>query len=210
MRIYRSEGILFSMGRKPINNYVETSFRFEEGTEFRLYDVDLPDWSQVEIEISTNEYGSRARTTEIIGIDSSKKEKILQLYNNSPRAKKWGCKVLSIKPHTVKLTSICPQCYDHGIPKIEKKDTTDYRIKTGRYVIPPIGFRDEVDPDYKGERAFKYYLSYLHGKGEKCWIREYISYPRPSFKQNNKKFFDIREYFFPYCLDDKFIQSLKQ
>lgn len=199
------------MGRNQLNESIEASFRFEEGTEFRLYDVSLPEWSQVEIEISITEDGqSRATTTEIIGIDSSKKEKILQLYNDSPHAKKWGCKVLNIKPHTVKLTSICPQCYNRGIPKIEKKDTTDYRIKTGRYDVPAIVFENEVDPNYKGKYAFKYYLSYLHGKGEKCWTREYISYPYPTFKQNNRKFFDIRECLFPYCLDDGFIQSLKQ
>lgn len=199
------------MGRNQLNESIETSFRFEEDTEFRLYDVNLPEWSQVEIEVLTTEDGqSRATTTEIIGIDSTKKEKILQLYNDSPHAKKWGCKVLNIKPLTAKLTSICPQCHNHGIPKVEKKDTRDYRIKTGRYGVPTIGLQDEVDPDYKGEYAFKYYLSYLHGKGEKCWIREYIPNPHPIFKQNNKKFIDIREYFFPYCLDDVFIQSLKQ
>jgi protoheme ferro-lyase len=98
---------------------------------------------------------------------------------------KSGIKIFSQKPLTHSLTSFCPQCNNHGIPKIEKKNRKDYRFRSGRYskkVLPnTFGQKIKVQPKRKNP---KFYLSYTHGKGKKCWIKPYKDLPVPRLTES--------------------------
>ncbi|MBM2819835.1 MAG: hypothetical protein HW410_1517 [Nitrosarchaeum sp.] len=111
------------------------------------------------------------------------------------KMEKSGIIIFSQKPLTHSLTSFCPQCHNHGIPKIEKKNADDNRIRTGAYDIPKIPLHGESD--FKLKKHPKLYLAYTHGKCKKCWIKQYEDLPEPRLvesKHTSKKIVGTNPY----------------
>ena len=105
--------------------------------------------------------------------------------------KKLGYNVTKIEPQIVKFTDLCPQCERSGIPKVEKKDTTDNRARTWRN-------KEERPPT---KRPDEYWLIYTHKtKPTKCRIQQAVNTPYPAFKKNLRKDIDIRKYYFPQVI----------
>lgn len=190
---YSWEGILFSMGRKTANSFTEVTIAFKEDSEFKLFEVKLPHWLEVEYSLPLNEAGHMGTTSKSIHEDYKE-----QMIN---QVEQLGGKVLNIRPLVTKLPDICTQCKKKGIPKIEKKNSNDYRTKTARYGVPKSSFLGQEEKSEPIEKVPIFYLSYMHEEGKKCWIQQYIPLPYPSFKKNTKKQLDIQKHFFPYCIE---------
>jgi len=104
---------------------------------------------------------------------------------------KMGYKVTKIEPQIVQFTDLCPQCERRGIPKIEKKDTTDNRTRT---------WKNKARRD-RTKRPDEYWLTYDHKTyPKKCRIVQAVNKPFPAFKKNLRKDIDIRKYYFPQVI----------
>jgi hypothetical protein len=176
------------MGRKPINRYVDTSIAWVKDSEFRMFDVKVPQWLEVKIAIIENgQYNGTE--THLVSEDSINGEEFVR------KIKELGYKVLSVNHYTIQVPSICRQCGKEGTPKIEDKNKDKYRVKTGRYQIPEIAFAD-LAKITKTPKPTKPYLSYAHGSKEKHWLWEYVPFPQPHFKVGIKKI-PIQDLFVP-------------
>ncbi len=170
------------MGRKPKNKFIESCYAFEQGTEFRLYDVEIPLVYSLNVGIA-DPYFANAQTT-------------MEYYFESPvdlnmlirDVEDHGYNLLEIKEATRKLTDLCPRCHRKGIPKIEKKNTSDNRERS---------WRNKENTSQKKERPAEYWLTYTHSKHEKCRICQYENKPYPAYKKNS---IEIEKYFFPYVI----------
>jgi len=178
------------MGRKTVNKFEEATIAFKKGTEFRLFDVKLPNSVTVtyRVQIGAKKDGSLiyGTTTTDVNLPVSEKKKIINDFKNA------GYKVLKVEPQTVKWTDLCPNCSRRGIPKIERVDTKDRRVRNWKY--------REEKPIPK--RPDEHWLTYDHkDKPKKCRIQQFIYVPYPSYKKNTRKQFDIQKYFFPNVLE---------
>ena len=98
-------------------------------------------------------------------------------------------RVIKVEPAVRQHTDLCPRCHMRGIPKIEKKDTRDYRQRSWR--------NKEQDEESKRERPPEFWLTYTHTKSKKCRICQYVNTPAPAYKRNK---IDIEKYFFPHII----------
>ncbi len=172
------------MGRRPKNTFIETSYAFERGTEFRLYDVKVPYIHAITLE-TTNPTIAKAQTTrEYFAKSDSDLKAISKQIENDP----FGYKIIKIEDGTRQLTDLCPRCHTRGTPKIERKSTRDNRQRLWRN-------KDEAP---RTERPPELWLTYTHTRSKKCRIRQYVNTPYPAYKKNN---IDIEKYFFPYVLE---------
>ena len=178
------------VGRKPKNQYLEAEIADCPNSVFRLFEVEFPFTVQVEYEVKIggNENNPHwATTSEIIYLPISEKDQIIE------QCQKHGFKVVNIKPWTVKIPDICPNCNNKGVPKIEIKNTTDQRTRNWKYKEKP----SESLP----KRPNEYWLVFFHSPSrKKCRIQQCISTPHPAFKKNLRKQIEIEKYFFPRCL----------
>lgn len=100
-------------------------------------------------------------------------------------------KVIKVEPAVRQFTDLCPRCHSRGVPKIEKKDTHDNRVRSWR--------NKKQDEESKKERPPEFWLTYTHTKSKKCRICQYVNTPNPAYKRNN---IDIEKYFFPYIVEN--------
>ena len=175
------------MGRKPKNSFIEGTIAFKKGTEHKVYDVKLPSSVMVtyKIPISAKLDGSPiyGESTMFVYKPISEKKMIQK------EIEKQGMKVIKIEPQIVKLTDLCPQCGRRGIPKIERKDTTDNRTRTWK----------NKEEKSRTKRSDEFWLSYDHKTfPKKCRIVQAGNYPQPGFKKNERKNIDMRKYYFPW------------
>ncbi len=174
------------MGRKPKSSFIQGTIAYKKGTEHKVFDVKLPYSVKVtyQVQVSANLDGSPiyGESTTYVNKPISEKTKLRK------EIQKMGYKVKKIEPQIVKFTDLCPQCDRSGIPKIEKKDTTDNRARTWR--------NKEEKPRTK--RPDEYWLTYTHKtKPKKCRIIRAVNNPYPAFKKNLRKNIDITKYYFP-------------
>jgi len=173
------------MGRKPINTFEETSFGFKKGTEYRMFDVKIP-FSSMVTHGPTDPKTAQWTSEELIHFPHTEKDRITKLFQDK------GFHVLKIEPHTVKIPGFCPKCKNHGVPKIEKKNTQDKRPRTWRD-------KDEKPPK---DRFPEFWLTFKHDSASKCRISRFWPFPYPHFQPNKKMNFDFKKFVFPYALDD--------
>jgi len=174
------------VGRKPKNSFVEGTIAFKKGTDLKIYDVKLPFSVKVtyKLKVSAKPDGSPIYGESETYVTKPLSEKKLI----RKEIQKMGYKVIKIEAQTVKFSDLCSNCHRSGIPKVEKKDTTDNRIRTW---------------DYKEEkprtiRPDEHWLVYTHKtKPKKCRIQQAVNTPYPAFKKNLRKNIDISKYYFP-------------
>jgi hypothetical protein len=169
------------MGRRPKNKYDKTSIAWVKDSEFRMFYVKVPKWLEVDIGIFENgQYNGTE--PKLVSVDSINGDEFVR------KIKELGHKVLCVNYHTIKVPSICLQCKKEGTPKIEPKNTDDYKVQTGRYQIPKSSFRDGISKTPK-KKPRELHLSYAHGSKEKHWLWEYVPFPQPHFKEGTKKIY---------------------
>lgn len=168
------------LGRKPINKFTVSSIGLEEGTEFRLFDVKIPFLYDITVESTSPNVSKIGTTLEYYAKSESDLDAIRKQLEND----RFIYKILKIEQATRQLTDLCLRCHKRGTPKIEKKDTRDYKEKTWR----------NKDQTPRKERLPELWLTYTHTKSEKCRICQYVNTPYPAYKKNN---IEIEKYFFP-------------
>ena len=174
--------VCYFMGRKTEKTHQETSIAFKPGTEFRLFEVELPYSVKVTFEI-TKPPLTHATSDQIIYLPMSEKEKIVNTFEKN------GYNVIHIEPQTIKIPDLCPKCLRRGIPKVEKKDTTDRRVRTWK--------NKEEKPRKK--RPNEYWLTFDHkSKPKKCRIRQFVHSPHPAFRPRKSNNIDFMKFLFPY------------
>ena len=174
------------MGRKPKSSFIEGTIAYEKGTDLKVYDVKLPFSVKVtyKAKISANLDGSPiyGESETYVNKPLSDKKMIRK------EIQKMGYKVIKIEPQIQKFTDLCSQCDRRGIPKIERKDTTDNRTRTWKHKVEKP----------RRKRPDEYWLTYTHKtKPKKCRIQQAVNIPYPAFKKNLRKNIDIRKYYFP-------------
>jgi len=175
------------LGRKPKNSFIEGTIAFKKGTEHKVFDVKLPLSVKVtyKMQVSADLDGNPLYGQSEMYVNKPLSEKKLI----QQEIEKEGMKVIKIEPQIVKLTDLCPQCHRRGIPKIERKDTTDNRTRTWR--------NKEKKP--RTIRPDEYWLTYDHKTTpKKCRIQQAGNYPHPGFKKNERKNIDMRKYYYPW------------
>ena len=177
------------MGRKPKSSFIEGTIAYKKGTEHKVFNVKLPFSVKVtyKTQVSADLDGNPlyAETTTYVSKPISEKKMIRK------EIQKMGYKVIKIEPQIVQFTDLCPQCDRSGIPKIEKKDTTDNRIRNWTY----------KEEKLRTKRPDEHWLTYTHRtKPKKCRIIRAVNTPYPAFKKNLRKNIDIRKYYFPQVI----------
>jgi hypothetical protein len=172
------------VGRKPKNEFIESSYAFERGTEFRLFSVKVPFIHTITLETTNPNIVKTGTTREYYAVTEQDLAAIRKEVENDP----FGFRIVKIEESTRKLIDFCPRCDQRGTPKIEKKDTRDNRERTWR----------NKDETTRTERPVEFWLTYTHTRSKKCRICQYVNTPYPSYKQNN---LDIENYFFPQVLE---------
>ncbi len=169
------------MGRKPSNAFQQQTIEFKEGTEYRLFDVKLPCLSKVTFE-TTDPKIVKMGGEEILTIPPFEVEKITKLFEDK------GLHVLNIEPYTMQVPELCPSCQKRGVPKIEKKNTSDQRVRNWKH-------REEKP---RKTRAEEYWLVFNHNSRSKCRISQFIPLPYPSWKTQKNSNFPYMKFMLPY------------
>jgi len=169
------------LGRKPSNIFQEATIAFKKGTGFRLFDVKLPLSSKVTFE-TTDPNTVRAQCDEVVTIPHIEKKRIKKLFKDK------GYKVIKIKPLTMQVPEICPNCKKNGAPKIEKKNAFDKRHRNWK-------FKDVVP---RKPRPQEYWLVFVHSSSSKCRVSRYVPLPYPSWRTQTNSKFPYTKFMFPY------------
>ena len=168
------------MGRKTKNQFVEVQIEKSEKT-FKLFHVKLP----FPVNIAIRPKGPKEGKFEYFFVKTIKglyaqKEKIRQELEN------FGYEIGSVKQLTTRMTELCPQCNRRGIPKIERKKTTDYHVRSWRYGD------NNLSPKRRND---EYWLTYDHKiNPKKCRIQQYQGLASNTFKPNKFKKINYRKY----------------
>ena len=170
------------MGRNPSNNYQQYSIEFKKGTEYRSFDVKLPCLSKVTFETTDPNIVKIQGAEEILTIPPSEVEKITKLFEDK------GLHVLNIEPLTMQVPELCPSCQKRGVPKIEKKNTSDQRTRNWKY-------RKQTPKKTKPE---EYWLVFNHNSRSKCRISQFMPLPYPSWKVQKNSNFPYTKFMLPY------------
>jgi len=171
------------LGRKPSNIFQEATIAFKKGTKFRLFDVKLPFSSKVTFE-TTDPNVIKAQYDEVVSIPHTEKKRITKLFKDK------GYKVIKIKPLTMQVPEICPNCKKNGAPKIEKKNALDNRNRNWK-------FKDIVP---RKPRPLEYWLVFVHSSSSKCRVSRYVPLPYPSWRTQTNSKFPYTKFMFPYNL----------
>lgn len=169
------------MGRKPSNTFEDTSLALQQGTEFRMFDVKLPFSCKVTFE-TTDPKIVKMQSEEVVYIPATEKDRISKLFELK------GYRVLKIEPLTMRVPEICPSCIKRGVPKIEKKNAKDERIRNWKY-------RDEVPQKFKPE---EYWLVFVHNSKSKCRISKFNPLPYPTWKRKSESDIPYAKFLYPY------------
>jgi len=168
------------MGRKLKNDFVEIQIKNTNQT-YRRFEVKVPFPVNVEFR-PLHSKGNKHFGTVVKAINASyfEKEKIAEFFRNH------GYEVVDLRQLKIWLTELCPQCGELGIPKVERKDTTDNRIRSGRY---------DNDRPKLAKRPDEYWVTYDHpAKSQKCRIQQYQGTESNTFKPNKFKKIDFRKF----------------
>lgn len=167
------------MGRKIKNPSVEVQIENSDKT-FQWYFVQVPFPVNVELEPKGPKNANLAGTfVKTVSWFFSEREKLVS------QLEKLGYEVKAVKPLSMRFTELCPQCNRRGIPKIERKNTTDYHIRSGRYENTKRVIKKRTD---------EWWLTYDHKTLPiKCRIRQYQGLSSNTFKPNKFKKIDIRK-----------------
>ena len=168
------------MGRKPKNKFEESSLAFKEDSKFRRYDVKMPFLYAITVETNDPNNAKMQTTWEYFVKDDSNLDVLIKNIENDP----FKVKVIKVEPAVRPHTDLCPRCHGRGVPKIEKKNTSDNRERS---------WRNKEKTSSQKKREPEYWLTYTHSRTKKCRIRQYVNTPYPAFKQNS---IDIEKYFF--------------
>lgn len=167
------------MGRKPKNKFEEAYLAFDENTSIRIFSIQVP-------------FIYKFTVTPIGQTGYTEWEYYIKQREDVPSVAedldKQGYKVLKTEPAVRKILDLCPKCHRRGVPKIEKKDTSDNRQRSWRY-------QEETS---RKKRLPEYWLVYTHSKDKKCRIWQYVNTPDPSYKRNQMEF---ERYCFPMVLE---------
>jgi len=174
------------MGRKPSNKFQETTIAFKKGTEFRLFDVKLPNSVIVtyQVQVSAKKDGTPifGTTTTNVNLPISEKKKITKLFKDK------GYRVIKIELQVMQVPEICPTCKKKGVPKIEKKNATDKRYRNWK-------FRENIT---KEPRPHEYWLVFVHNSRSKCRISRFLPQPYPSWRSQTDSKYPYTKFMFPY------------
>ena len=107
--------------------------------------------------------------------------------------------IVSVKP-LIRVIERCPRCKSKGIPKIERKDANDRRLRTEQFTS--LGGVREKNKIHK-KRSDEYWLTYDHKKTEskKCRILKFVSLQESrEVKLNKKQGIILEEFIYPFCV----------
>ena len=174
------------MARKTKNKFEESTLAFEKNTEFRIFDIELPFSVNITFQPILDGHLCPGITSQDVYLPISEKAEIEQ------KLKKLGHKVIEIKPSIARVIDQCQRCKRKGIPKIERKDTSDKRERTWR----------NKDEQPRVKRPDEYWFTYDHKtKPLKCRIMRFVSpFRSPEVKLNKKKEIKLDEFIFPYAI----------
>lgn len=166
------------MGRHPTNKFAQVLIG---GTNkiFKKFTVKLPFPVTVEYRsLSQKRNKNYGTVIQLIRRPYSEKEQIIKDFKNS------GYCVVKVHQLSTYLTELCPQCDKKGIPKIEKKDTADNRLRTWR----------NKKSTKLAKRPDEYWLTYYHNtEHRKCRIKQYQGREFNTFKPNKRKAIPFRK-----------------
>lgn len=184
---YTAEGFLFSLGRKRKNDFEVFYLDMDPSLKILTYNLKVPFTYSLTVETNDPKIAKASTVWEYYVNPISDLEQLIR----EIESKKY--KVINSEESTRKITDLCPQCHRHGIPKIEKKDNADRRVRNSKY-----GKESTVS-----KRPVEYWLSYDHKlKPKKCWISQFTSTPAPAYKYNARKNMEIEKYFFPQVIEN--------
>ena len=157
---------------------------FEEGTKIKQYNVKMPFLYAMTVETDDPNNAKMQTVWEYFVKHDSDLDGLIQEIENQP----FKVKVIKVDQAVRPVTDLCPRCHKRGVPKIEKKNTSDNRERTWRN-------KEQTSPQKKREPEF--WLTYTHTRAKKCRICQYINTPYPTYKQNK---IEIEKYFFPQVI----------
>jgi hypothetical protein len=172
------------LGRKPKNKFEGAYLVFKDNAEIKKYDVKMPFCYAITVETNDPNIAKTHTTWEYFLKDDSKLDELIKEIESQP----FKVKVIKVEPAVRPILDLCPRCHKRGVPKIEKKNTSDNRERSGRY--------QEKTSSLK-KREPEFWLTYVHTRTKKCRISQYVNTPHPAYKHNK---IDIEKYFFPHIL----------
>ena len=175
------------MGRNLKNEYQIHSLCDLKDRKFELHQVKIPFYTKITYKIIVSEnkkikkkwYGT---TWEIINKPISEKNEIKKEFKEQNKI------VIKIEEATLPLSDHCPQCYNIGIPKIERKNASDHRLY--------LNGETKEKPD-------EYYLTYDHKIGGKISKHKVAQFIKDGFyfKKSIRKNIDLDKFIFPRFLE---------
>lgn len=178
------------MARKTKNKSEEFTLAFRKGTESRLYDIELPFAVNVTFQPSIDGQLCLGITSQDVYLPFSKKDEIER------KLTELGYRVIEIKPAISRVIDLCGRCNRKGIPKIERKDTSDRRARRPTHL-------GEIEKNkIYSKRTDEYWLTYDHKtKPKKCRIFRFVSpFASPEVKLNKKHEIKLEEFVFPHAI----------
>ncbi|MGB6463917.1 MAG: hypothetical protein WBF38_06820 [Nitrosotalea sp.] len=174
------------MGRKPKNEFIEASLAFEEGSKIKKYDVKMPFLYALTVETNDPNNAKMQTAWEYFVKDDSNLDGLIKEIESQP----FKVKVIKIEPAVRPITDLCPRCHKRGVPKIEKKNTSDNRERS---------WRNKEKTSSQKKREPEFWLTYTHTRTKKCRICQYMNIPHPAYKRNK---IEIEKYFFPQVIGE--------
>jgi hypothetical protein len=172
------------LGRKPKNKFIEAGLVFKEGSKIRRYDVQMPFLYALTVETNDPNNAIMQTTWEYFLKDDSNLDGLIKEIESQP----FKVKVIKVEPAIRQITDLCPRCHNSGVPKIEKKNTSDNRERS---------WRNKEKTSSQKKREPEFWLTYTHSRTKKCRISQYVNTPNPAYKPNS---IDIEKYIFPYVI----------
>jgi len=171
------------LGRKPKNTFIEASLAFEEVSKIKRYDVKMPFLYAITVETNDPNNAKMQTTQECFVKHDSDLDEVIEKTESQP----FKVKVIKVEPAVRPLIDLCPRCHKRGVPKIEKKNTSDNRERSWR----------NKEKTSQKKREPEFWLTYTHTRTKKCRICQYTNTPYPAYKHNK---IDIEKYFFPQII----------
>ena len=100
---------------------------FKENSQLRRYDVKMPFLYSITVETNDPNIAKMQTTWEYFVKDDSNLDGLIKEIESQDYFK---VRVIKVEPAVRQHTDLCPRCHMRGIPKIEKKDTRDYRKRS--------------------------------------------------------------------------------
>src|SRR2546427_8083860 len=144
----------------------------------------MPFLYSMRLETNGPNYTKAQTTREYFLKDHSKLDELIKEIESQP----FKVKVIKVEPAVRPLIDLCPRCHKRGVPKIEKKDTSDNRERS---------WSNKEKTSSQKKREPEFWLTYTHTRTKKCRVCQYINTPYPAYKHNT---IDIEKYFYPQVI----------